>query len=248
MSNTCVISAKLAVLLFLAPLVSCIPRTVVPLRTVAYEQTPRNEGLIVYLPGRGDSINVLQGNGIIDSIRVYAPSFDVVVADAHIGYYADRSLHKRITEDIIAPAKARGYRHIWFLGNSMGGLGSQLYAWKQPGTIEGMILMGPFIPANSRVKEITRAGGLAKWSMPARVNETDWERHLWQWHKECINGDTGCPQVYITYGVNDLSAPGIRLLEQALPQGHVLPLDGGHDWPVWKEGLLRFLRAGVLQY
>jgi enterochelin esterase-like enzyme len=41
--------------------------------------------------------------------------------------------------------------------------------------------------------------------------------------------------------------PGIRILEQALPKGRVIALDGGHDWPVWKEGLMRLLRTGVLQ-
>jgi enterochelin esterase-like enzyme len=47
--------------------------------------------------------------------------------------------------------------------------------------------------------------------------------------------------------VKDKLAPGIRILEAALPKGRVIALDGGHDWPVWKEGLMRLLRAGVLQ-
>jgi len=63
----------------------------------------------------------------------------------------------------------------------------------------------------------------------------------------CANGGPGCPRIYIAYGVKDKLAPGIRILEAALPKGRVVALDGGHDWPVWKEGLMRLLRAGVLQ-
>jgi hypothetical protein len=226
---------------------SCIPRTVTPLRTIAYEQAPHKDGLLVYLPGMGDSITVLAGNGLIDSIRAYAPSFDVVAADVNYGYYADRTLHERVTTDIIAPALARGYRRIWFLGNSMGGVGSQIYAWKHPGVIEGMILLGPGTTSNGPIREIMKAGGLAAWTMPAQVKEKDWERPLWQWLKGCANGGPGCPRIYIAYGVKDRLAPGIRVLEAALPKGRVIALEGGHDWPVWKEGLMRLLRAGVLQ-
>jgi pimeloyl-ACP methyl ester carboxylesterase len=220
-----------------------MPRTVVPLRTIAYVQAPHKDGLLIYLPGMGDSITVLQGNGLIDSIRAYAPSFDVVAADVNYGYYADRTLHERVTTDIINPALARGYRRIWFLGNSMGGVGSQIYA----GVIEGMILLGPGTTSIGPVREIMKAGGLAAWSMPAHVKEQDWERPLWQWLKGCINCGPGCPRIYIAYGVKDRLAPGIRILEAALPKGRVLALDGGHDWPVWKDGLMRLLRAGVLR-
>jgi pimeloyl-ACP methyl ester carboxylesterase len=238
---------RIMVFLTITALFSCIPRTVVPLRTIAYEQTPHKERLLVYLPGNGDSMSVLKATGIVDSIRTYAPSFDIVAADVNFGYYADRTLHQRVTDDIITPALARGYRHIWFLGNSLGGFGSQIYALKHPGVIEGMILLAPFTTSNAPIREIVKAGGLAAWSMPARVKKEDWGRTLWQWHKECANGGRGCPKMYIAYGVSDRFAPGIRLLEQRLPKGCVIALDGGHDWPVWKEGLLRLLRAGVLK-
>lgn len=238
---------RIAVVLCITALFSCAPRTVIPLRTIVYEQVPHKDGLLVYLPGLGDSITVLQGNGLIDSIRAYAPSFDVIAADVNYGYYADRTFHERVTEDIIGPAQARGYRRIWFLGNSMGGVGSQIYAWKHPGVIEGMILLGPYTTSKGPVQEIIKAGGLAAWSIPAKVKENDWERPLWQWHKECINGGPGCPRIYIAYGVEDRLAPGIRLLEQALPKGNVVALDGGHDWPVWKEGLMRLLWTGILK-
>jgi hypothetical protein len=240
-------AAQIVVLLCTLAFFSCIPHTVVPLRTIAYEQAPHNNGLLVYLPGLGDSITVLQGNGLIDSIKAYAPSFDVIVADVHYGYYAGRTLHERVTADIIDPAHVKGYRRIWFLGNSMGGLGSQLYAWKHPGVIDGMILLGPYTTSSGPIREIAKAGGLAAWSAPARVKEEDWERPLWQWLKGCANGGPGCPQIYLAYGVKDKLAPGIRILAQALPKERVVTLDGGHDWPVWKEGLMRLLRAGVLQ-
>jgi pimeloyl-ACP methyl ester carboxylesterase len=231
----------------LTTLFSCMPRTVSPLRTIVYEEQGRKDGLLIYLPGLGDSITVLEGNGLIDSLRVYAPAFDVVAADVHIGYYIDRTLHERIARDIISPALAAGYHRIWFLGNSMGGIGSQIYAWQHPGAVQGMILLGPYTTSNGPIREIVKAGGLSAWTMRSHVKEKDWERHLWQWHKGCLHGGQGCPRIYIAYGERDKLAPGIRLLESGLPEGHVIALQGGHDWPEWKEGLMRLLRAGILR-
>jgi len=82
-------------------------------------RTGASRGWPAGLPARyGDSITVLQGNGLIDSIRAYAPSFDVVAAAsimATMRPHAPRACHRRHHQS----CAGQGYRRIWFLGNSM---------------------------------------------------------------------------------------------------------------------------------
>ena len=56
----------------------------------------------------------------------------MIAVNGHLGYYFTRSLIKRIKEDVLDPAFARGYKEIWFVGTSVGGLGSMLYANDYP--------------------------------------------------------------------------------------------------------------------
>ena len=50
----------------------------------------------------------------------------------------------RLKEDVINPAKEKGYTKIWLVGISLGGLGSLLYAMEHPSDIEGMLVLAPY--------------------------------------------------------------------------------------------------------
>ena len=49
---------------------------------------------------------------------------DCVAVDATIGYYLDGSVANRLQREIIELARTLGYREIWLVGVSMGGLGA----------------------------------------------------------------------------------------------------------------------------
>ncbi|MGE5173202.1 MAG: hypothetical protein ACM3MD_05175 [Betaproteobacteria bacterium] len=51
----------------------------------------------------------------------------MIVVNAHMGYYLNGTVFTRLKEDVIEPAKARGYDQIWLVGNSLGGYGSISY-------------------------------------------------------------------------------------------------------------------------
>ena len=68
---------------------------------------------------------------------------------------------ERIREDIIIPAKARGYRNIWMLGISMGGMGAIWYDRTHPGDVNGLILLSPYLGEKTIVETIEKAGGLS---------------------------------------------------------------------------------------
>jgi pimeloyl-ACP methyl ester carboxylesterase len=141
----------------------------------------------------------------------------------------------------MAPARNQGYKHIWFVGISLGGFGGMLYAQTHPGELAGLVTLAPYLGERTLGTDIANAGGLAKWngplvdpaeSPPRTPNETQ----LWQW----LRGYTGFtntagarPPLYLGYGVDDRFAFSNRLLAEVLPAERAFTTEGGHDWPEW---------------
>jgi len=149
-----------------------------------------------------------------------------------IGYYSKGTLVERLREDIVAPARARGYENIWLLGISMGGLGALLYVAEYPNEIDGVILIAPFLGSSKLVEEIENAGGLGAWS-GASQGFKPYEIDVWAWLKKEIVGGSRKP-VYIGFGQSDSMAPAYDVLVQALDPSHVYTSNGGHNWKTWK--------------
>lgn len=227
---------------------ACIPAAVTPMRTRVVSAEPGiDTPVLIYLPGMGDSITVFEANGMLDSLSAVGLNAEFVACDAHFGYYAKRNLHERVSEDAIKPAIARGHMKVWLVGNSMGGLGSLLYAWKHPGKIKGVVLLGPYISKARVIHEIESSGGLKAWN-PVITDTTDWERQLWLWLKQCASAeDTSCPVIYLGYGRTDGLSRGQKILAGVLPSSQVVVIDGGHDWPVWRRAWGELLHRGALR-
>ena len=185
--------------------------------------------LLVMLPGRGDHAEEYARHGFIEALRKRPLAVDVVTADATFGYYARRTLMPRLREDVIEPAKAKGYEQVWFLGISMGGLGSLLYAKANP-EFTGIVLLAPFLGDNDVIEEISKAGGVTGWT-PGVITEDDYQHDLWRYLKESVA--KGAPRITLGVGEEDRLAAGHRLLASALPADHVFRTSGAHDWPTW---------------
>lgn len=228
---------------------ACIPPAVAPMptRVVSAQVAGTDTPVLIYLPGMGDSITVFEANGMLDSLHAAGLDVEFVACDAHFGYYAKRNLHERVQNDVIRPEVEKGRTAVWLVGNSMGGLGSLLYAWKHPGTVTGVVLLGPFISRGGVVREIKVAGGLEVWD-PVIADTTDWQRQLWLWLKHCaVGNDSSCPVIFLGYGRDDGLAPGQKLLAEILQAEHVVALEGGHDWPVWRKAWGELLHKGALR-
>ncbi len=202
--------------------------------------------LLVMLPGRGDDPADLERAGLVELVRRQAPAVDVLLVDAHFGYYYERSLIERLDRDVIGPARARGYQHIWLLGISMGGLGALLYASAHAEQIDGLILLAPFLGDEELIDEIDAAGGLAAWRPPAAIAPDDYQRALWSWLLEHIRQPHRRPGIYIGWGTADPFARANAMLAAALPAGQHRSTAGGHQWAPWRELLAAFLRQGLL--
>src|SRR5688500_8110884 len=142
-----------------------------------------HDRLVVVLPGRGDDLEMLENSGIASEIQRAVPGTDVLLVEATIGYYMEGRLVPRLHEEVILPARQRGYREIWLAGASMGGLGVLMYEHEHPSALTGLILMAPYMGRTSLQKEVRDAGGLASWNpgpRPPLLTQENVSREEWR--------------------------------------------------------------------
>ena len=211
----------------------------VPMDSILLQRaaTP-SKTLIVFMPGAQEAPQDIVKQGFVAQVRARNIDADVMVIDSHIGYFAWRTFDVRIHDDIIAPARKKGYQSIWLAGISLGGFGSLMYAFTYPNEIDGVIALAPFIATNEVLDEVINAGGLARWQPPERLGTDDYERALLRWLQGYANkpGATEMrPKLYIGYGSEDDLPRFEKLMGTMLPREQMLAAPGGHDWPPWKQ-------------
>ncbi len=205
--------------------------------------------LVVFLPGLGDNAQDFERNGFVAEVERQELSVDMVAADATLGYYARGSFAQRLATDVIGPARARGYRQVWLVGMSMGGLGTVYYARAHTADITGIFALAPYLGKRGLIDEITEAGGLSRWHAPAKaqtLTKKNYQRELWRWLQAVTRGEERGPAIYLGYGSSDKLARANRLLAAELPDGHTFVNDGAHDWPTWSALLRQFLSSSAL--
>jgi hypothetical protein len=186
--------------------------------------------LLVFLPGRYDQPQDLVKNGFVRAVQERGMDADILIPDLHFGYYLQRSAVDRLHEDVIRPAREKGYRHIRLVGISVGGLGALLYAQMHPGMVDELVLIAPYLGESAIHHEIARAGGLRAWD-PGQWTAEDYERSLWSWLRD--HGSAAAPLISLGYGRSDSFATSNRLLAAVLPENRVSTAPGGHEWAPW---------------
>jgi hypothetical protein len=207
---------------------------------VVVDPAPPSRGskvLIVFLPGAWDTPADVVAQGFIRQVRERNIAADVAVVDLHLRYFLNRTMLERLDRDVIGPALARGYAQIWFAGISMGGLGSLLYASSADGQprppVAGVLALAPFIADRSVMREVTDAGGLARWRPAEPIEGRDYSRRLLQWMQGYANGAQPRPPLFLGYGAEDGYAETVAMLGDVLPRERLFTAPGGHDWPPW---------------
>ena len=194
--------------------------------------------LIVMLPGRHSRGSNLEREGISRELTQLRDT-DFVAVDLHFGYYRNRSFLERLREDIILPARKKGYREIHLLGVSMGGMGALFYATQYPDEVDALALLSPFVGDEEIMAEIESAGGLSSWT-PGEISETDYQRKLWAslrgLHPDGARGRTA-PRVWMACGQSDRlfesNAFFARQFRLPKPDGFYV-IEGDHDWESWR--------------
>ncbi|MDQ6684337.1 MAG: alpha/beta hydrolase [Pseudomonadota bacterium] len=211
--------------------------TPVPMRTLTLPAAcaTRPETLIVFLPGSYSLPEDYVEHGFSDRLRQRQVAADILLVDAHLGYYSERDILDRLQLDVIAPARERGYRHIWLVGISVGAYGAMLYSSSAPARsaeIDGIVAIAPYLGNRRYATSVETSGGLKSWPGATQAAPGDVDETLWRWLQTLVARPE--TPLYLAYGRDDRFAYSDRVLAAALPADHVFSLPGGHDWPVWE--------------
>ncbi|HKJ64876.1 MAG TPA: alpha/beta fold hydrolase [Desulfopila sp.] len=201
-----------------------------PLKTLVYkyDNSVSSKNLFVFMRGLGGSNRSFADAGMVEAVKMRKVPFDIIAPNAHFAYYSERTLVERLHEDVIVPATLQGYRNIWLIGVSMGGLGSMLYLKERPEHIDGVFLVVPFLGYDEILDDILAAGGVRSWQPGNYDADEDWERMFWHWIKDEVTDRSTIP-LFLGYGKSDEYVKGQRLFSTVIPPDRVIAVDGGHD-------------------
>jgi len=194
--------------------------------------SPTAPTLVVFLPGRGDRLKDFERRGLSEEMARSGVRADWVAVDAHLGYYRSRLVIERLREDVIEPARARGYRRIVVVGVSLGGLGGLLGERDHPGLFDAIVLIAPYLgDRKAMFDEIQNQGGPVPWAAAHSPAAGDIGEQVWSFLGQRV---TTLPPTWLAYGSADRFAVGHRLLAPLLQADRVKISAGGHDWPTWQ--------------
>lgn len=242
--------SRSGLLLCVAMLLGCYPKgdPDKPVPTTLLPAAGPAERLVVVLPGRGDDLDKLSASGVAGVIQAQWPDADVELTGLTLGYYMRGNAEQRLHDDVVAPARRRGYREVWMVGVSMGGMGTLMYDRAYPREIDGMVLLAPYLGDKPLLEEIAAAGGPANWNpgpVPATVNRENFQRELWRHLQSWSRDPELATNVWLGYGDRDRLGDGFALLRPILREDQVSRYDGGHTWSVWTKAAGDiFSRAG----
>lgn len=209
------------------------PGVPMPALSLPLSATARSPTLIVFMPGAQELPQDIVREGFVAQVRARGIDADVVVVDAHLGYFHQGSFEQRLHDDVVRPARAQGYRSIWMAGISLGGFGALRYARAHPEEVAGVIALAPYVAPRLVLQEVWHAGGLLRWRPEGPVKPADHELLLWL--KGYADPAQARPPLYMGYGETDRLQPFMPpLMAGTLPPGHLLAAPGGHDWAPWK--------------
>ncbi len=208
--------------------------------------------LLVLLPGVYMSPDELQREGFVDALRQRKLAVDTVIVGTQLDHAQDGSAIRRLHDEVMAPARAQGYRQIWLAGISLGAYLALHYERIYPGELQGLLLIAPYLGRRTLTQQIEAAGGPAAWRRVtpaplavagARETADEVDHALWAWLSEL---PLGTPPIWLAYGSDDRFAAAHRTLAAVLPAERVSTLPGGHDWAPWRQLWAQWLDRGVL--
>lgn len=186
------------------------------------------------LPGFASSAEEMRDKGVAAAIHRGWAGPDVALVDATFAYYRSGVLVPQLHDQVIAPARAQGYREIWLAGGSMGGMGLLLYEQAHPGELQGLLLMSPFLGDDALLDEI-RAAGLAGWEPGALapIDGDNFARHVWVMLKDWRHKPELAGRAWLVCGTEDRLFEDVELLAPLIPRGQYIASAGGHSWDYW---------------
>lgn len=214
-----------------------------PLKTERYSFSAGTaDTLIVLLPGIYDGNQAFAREAFMSTAWEHGIRADFVAADTDVGYFMADTVVERLRQDVFLPARAKGYRNIWLVGVSLGGLGALAYVRRHPEDVHGVLLLSPYLGGPRTIGPIERAGSLAAWQPQEECAEKDF-CSVWLWLQQYTGqaGVQGEPEMFLGYGSEDRFPAAHQLLAQALGSGRSMVVSGAHNWDTWRALWQRYL-------
>ena len=224
---------RYSIMLCFAALVGCAI-TESPIPTLTYSG-PESDGknLVVALRGIGGSVKSFEKYHFIRDLHRRYPGFDVVIPNAHFGYYKEGILIERLEQDVFAQARAKGYEKIWLVGVSLGGLGTLKHLQCCAQKFAGAVLIAPYTgeeELHTSIEDYLGSG--SKESLEKSVESEDKDfLALWAWILD--NGalfESG--NLWLGFGNKDRLS-GHELLASHFPDKNIVRVEGGHKAKVF---------------
>lgn len=238
---------KRYLVLILSPfLLSCGIYPKEPILLTSFPATGQSaQHLIILLAGQGAEKDYFENHDWIAMARAHEVEVDFITPHAHLGYYMTNSLVTRLKEDVIVPAKKKGYKSISIVGISMGGFGAILCSRALADEIDRIYLIAPYLGKDYVHDEIRTAGSLKQWQIKPE-NREEWTYFIWQHLKEMTEGKQAEDKIFLAYGEQD-SNKGIELLARAMPQKNVIHIPGGHKDVIFTQLWKMMLDRGAVR-
>jgi pimeloyl-ACP methyl ester carboxylesterase len=250
-----VASARAVCGLLVLVLASCVmygpSKAVIPTELVPAIRAGKDRVLLIVVPGIFNDDKNLEEHGLHDAIHKSWPTADILLTSANLPYYRDGVFVERM-DDIIRKARADGYRQIWLLGGSLGGMGALMYERDHPGEVTGLLLLAPYLGDDGLLQEIERAGGVESWEpgpLPDAMSRDDYARQVWRMIKGWTRRPDLAQRVWLTCGSRDHMRMGVELMAPQIPPTHYVPRPGEHNWDFWlaaTEDMVRRVHASTL--
>lgn len=200
----------------------------------------------ILLPGRLNRPQEFVDQGFAAALEARGLEVQLVLPDAHLGYYRDRSVVERLEQDVAGRVELDDVDVLVIAGVSLGGLGTLL--WTMDGadrSPDALLLLAPFLGTEDVVAEIAEAGGVESWQPPTAFAAEDLRRP-WAWMHRWAAADRR-PPVWLAWGASDDLAPAIELFGAPVDARQRRVVPGGHDWDAWLAGWEWFLDHGPLR-
>ena len=195
-----------------------------PIPTQAYGDTDTAERIFVLLPGLHDDPDSFERRGFLAVARDNwsgRKRAAFVTVDAHYGYYRERSIDRRLKDEVLTVFAGRPVTGV---GVSLGGLGVLVTARRYPDLFDRLVLIAPFVGSPDQIERLKRD--------PGAEPRNDFEAEifaLWRWMED---GANGLP-ITVLYGEDDGFGAGYDHLASLAPTISFRAGPGGHDWRTW---------------
>ncbi len=191
-----------------------------------------NTALLVFLPGIYDTAETVREEGIFRLARQAGLRADMVAVGTQLGYLFNHTLLQHLQEDVIRPARRRGYTGLWLVGFSLGGFSSLRYFRQAPGDVCGVIVIAPYLGRENLINSIEQAGGPLLWQPRDQQAVSD-EEAVWLWLKHRYRKPL-LQRLFLAYGEADDFARAHVMLGRLLPPANVISSPGDHSWNTWR--------------